>query len=63
MSRYLLKRIIFIALFIMSKNGASRLPKLVALIVLSAVLPDWECKSAAFFFNMQATDESILKVF
>jgi len=45
----------------MSKNFVSGLPKLVALIVLSAVLPDWECKSRKFIFNMQATGESILK--
>jgi len=45
----------------MSKNFAPRLPKLAALIVLSAVLPDWECKSAGFIFNMQAQDKSILK--
>ena len=43
----------------MSKNSVSDLPKLVALIVLSAVLPDWECKGARLLFNMQETDESI----
>jgi hypothetical protein len=38
----------------MSKNVASAIPKLVALIVFSAVVPDWECKSGSFIFNMQA---------
>ena len=40
----------------MSKNVAPVLPKLVALIVFSAVVPDWECKSGSLFFNMQETD-------
>ena len=47
----------------MSKNLASGLPEPDALIVLSAVLPDWECKSAAFFFTPQVQDKSILKLF
>ncbi|MCF0059622.1 hypothetical protein LXL81_27920 [Dyadobacter sp. CY356] len=41
----------------MSKNCAPRLPKLVALIVLSTVLPDWECKSPPFYFKMQVLEE------
>jgi len=45
----------------MSKNSVSGLPKLDALIVLSAVLPDWECKGARLLFNMQAQDKSIFK--
>jgi len=47
----------------MSKNAVSGLPKPDALIVLSAVLPDWECKSAAFFFILQALGKSISKIF
>jgi hypothetical protein len=47
----------------MSKNFALRLPELDALIVLSAVLPDWECKSAAFFFNTQVQDKTICNLF
>ncbi|MCF0057407.1 hypothetical protein [Dyadobacter sp. CY356] len=47
----------------MSKNCAPRLPKLDALIVLSAVLPDWECKGAPLFFHTQVQGKSILKVF
>ncbi|WP_262893224.1 hypothetical protein [Dyadobacter subterraneus] len=43
----------------MSKNCAPHLPELAALIVFSTVLPDWECKSAAFFFNTQVLSQSI----
>jgi len=35
----------------------------VAAIVLAAVVPDWECKSAAFIFNKQTPKESIFKIF
>ena len=47
----------------MSKNSALRLPEPVALIVLSAVLPDWECKSAGFIFNTQALITNIYQLF
>jgi len=45
----------------MSKNFAPRLPELDALIVFSAVLPDWECKSPTFIFDMQVLEEKKLK--
>ncbi|MBE9465891.1 hypothetical protein ACFP1I_25370 [Dyadobacter subterraneus] len=45
----------------MSKNCAPHLPELVALIVFSAVLPDWECKSPTFNFKMQAPEEKKTK--
>jgi len=47
----------------MSKNFAPRLPELVAMIVFSAVLPDWECKGAPLFFLTQVQGKSIFKVF
>jgi hypothetical protein len=47
----------------MSKNFALRLPEPAALIVLSAVLPDWECKSAAFFFPVQVQGKTISNLF
>ena len=47
----------------MSKNVASDFPKLVALIVFSAVVPDWECKSGRFIFNMQMQDANIFRKF
>ncbi|PSL22738.1 hypothetical protein CLV60_11996 [Dyadobacter jiangsuensis] len=47
----------------MSKNVASDFPKLVALIVFSAVVPDWECKSGRFNFNMQAQTTNIFESF
>jgi|GEM_PF-6222830 len=47
----------------MSKNVAPVLPKLVALIVFSAVVPDWECKSGSFNFNMQVHAANIFKTF
>jgi hypothetical protein len=47
----------------MSKNFALRLPELDALIVLSAVLPDWECKSPTLIFNMQVPEEKKTKIF
>ena len=60
--RIFLNQFLF-TLFIMSKNAASHLPKPAALIVLSAVVPDWECKSAAFFFITQVQQQSIFKYF
>ena len=35
------------------KELCSGLPELVAAIVFATVVPDWECKSAGFIFNMQ----------
>ena len=47
----------------MSKNLAPDFPELVALIVFSAVIPDWECKSGSFNFNMQAPIAKNCKTF
>jgi hypothetical protein len=47
----------------MSKNVALNLSELVVSIVFATVVPDWECKSAGFIFNMQALHQSIFKVF
>jgi hypothetical protein len=47
----------------MSKNVALNLSELVVSIVFATVVPDWECKSAGFIFNMQALTQSIFEVF
>jgi hypothetical protein len=47
----------------MSKNVALALPELVAAIVFDTVVPDWECKSGSFIFNMQETIANIFRNF
>jgi hypothetical protein len=47
----------------MSKNVALILSELVVAIVFATVVPDWECKSAGFIFNMQAPVANILPTF
>jgi hypothetical protein len=47
----------------MSKNVALNLSELVVSIVFDTVVPDWECKSAGFIFNMQAPTPNILSTF
>jgi hypothetical protein len=43
------------------KERCSALAELVVSIVFATVVPDWECKSAGFIFNMQAPFANIFK--
>ncbi|WP_221389579.1 hypothetical protein [Dyadobacter sp. NIV53] len=47
----------------MSKNFALNLLELVDVIVFTSVVPDWECKSAAFFLPTKHFTKVFLKYY